>query len=140
MRSAGIGRGVHDSDDDDGPALQEGAAGAPKSRAGICLPRSGHAKGNGRRSRHRTRSEPASARWRRAAADSVFTGRCGVGPRSRAARRARTSDPREATRHTAEAAVSDYLLHGGTLALAWFLLVNIVASGCVAAWVRREAV
>jgi Zn-dependent protease with chaperone function len=33
--------------------------------------------------------------------------------------------------------MSDYLLHGGTLALAWFLLVNIVMSAAVAAWAGR---
>jgi Zn-dependent protease with chaperone function len=33
--------------------------------------------------------------------------------------------------------MSNYLLHGGTLTLAWFLIVNIVMSAAVAAWAAR---
>jgi Zn-dependent protease with chaperone function len=33
--------------------------------------------------------------------------------------------------------MSDYLLHGGTLALVWFLFVNIVMSAALAAWAGR---
>ena len=33
--------------------------------------------------------------------------------------------------------MSNYLLHGSTLTLAWFLIVNIVLSAAVAAWAAR---
>src|SRR5438105_6696937 len=33
--------------------------------------------------------------------------------------------------------MSDYLLHGGTLALAWFLIVNATTSSLVTAWITR---
>jgi len=33
--------------------------------------------------------------------------------------------------------MSDFLLHGGTLALAWFLIVNLLMSAMVAAWAGR---
>src|SRR6266850_1712163 len=33
--------------------------------------------------------------------------------------------------------MTNYLLHGGTLTLAWFLIVNTVLSAAVAAWAAR---
>src|SRR5207244_6844245 len=69
-----------------------------------------------------------------AAANSVIARRCRLRSRSRAARRSRTPDPREAP---LERPPMTFLLHGATLTLACFLIVNLAASIAVAGIATR---
>src|SRR5262249_25421058 len=124
------GNRIHHRHDDDGSAVQEGTAGAAKSRPRVRLSRVRHAPRDGGRRRDGTRAEPLSPRRVGAAADPVFSRRRRVRSRSRAARRARAARSRKTPRpRTRPPPMTEgYLAHGITLALAWFFIVNVAAS------------
>src|SRR5439155_6311232 len=133
LRAPRLGRRLYHRHDGDGSAVQEGIAGAAKSRTRVRVSRVRDAARDRGGRRDRAGAESAAARRQsrgRAAANPVVSRRRSVRARSRAARGARAARAREAPRPPSPEIVmpSSYLAHGATLALAWFLSVNLVAS------------